>query len=202
MHSLESVVAHRDGNGASAKFPPAVLNPQIRLLGRIDEILFDSFLKQMAEVPETEDPVAIELMTFGGDPEIARRFALEIRLATARLQRRLVFIGKTVVYSAGVGVMAAFPRADRFLTRDALLMIHGRELELTVQLSGSLTVGAQRLRQVLAQIETGLRLEQEGFRSLAEGSKLTLDELTERAATNWYLLAAEALRYRLIAGLV
>ena len=38
------------------------------------------------------------------------------------------FLGKTLVASAGVTVMAAFPKDKRWLTRDAALLIHGRRI--------------------------------------------------------------------------
>ena len=190
-------------DGESSQPPPdAVFAPQVRLLGRIDEMLVTSFHQQMASVPDGGEPVAVELMTMGGDAEMGRRLALEIRLARERLRRRIVFIGKTTVYSAGVTAMAGFPREDRYLTRDAVLLIHCRQLEQTVQLSGPLRINAQRLREIMKQIEFGLQVEQEGFTALIEGSSVTLDEVNERAATNWYVPAREALRRGLVAGVV
>jgi ATP-dependent protease ClpP protease subunit len=37
-------------------------------------------------------------------------------------------LGRTIVYSAGVTIMAAFPRADRWLSLDTRVMIHRRQL--------------------------------------------------------------------------
>jgi ATP-dependent protease ClpP protease subunit len=189
-------------DGAASAVPTSVYAPQISLLGRVDEAMLDSFLKQCREVPVGDTPIAVELMTFGGDADIGRRIGVEIRLARTRLQRRFIFIGKTVVYSAGVTIMSAFPRADRFLTHEAVLLIHCRQLEMSVALSGTLRANAQHLREVLEQIEIGLRVEQEGFAHLIEGSDVSFDELFQRAATNWYLPAPDALERRLIAGLV
>ena len=190
-------------DGESSQPPPdAVFAPQVRLLGRIDEVLLTSFHQQMANVPAGDEPVAVELMTMGGDAEMGRRLALEIRLARERLNRRIVFIGKTTVYSAGVTAMAGFPHEDRYLTRDTVLLIHCRQLEQTVQLSGPLRANAQRIREVMEQIEFGLQVEQEGFTALIEGSDITLDEVNARAATNWYVPAEEALKRNLVAGIV
>lgn len=111
-------------------------------------------------------------------------------------------LGKTVVYSAGVTVMAGFPVADRFLTADCRLLIHCRKLAKTVQLDGPLSACEQQLREVLAEIETGKALQTEGYRQLIEGSQVTLDEIERRAADNWYLTAEEALARGLIAGVV
>ena len=182
--------------------PTAVFAPQVRLLGRIDEVLVTSFHQQMANLPVSDEAVAVELMTMGGDAEMGRRLALEIRLARERLNRRVVFIGKTTVYSAGVTAMAGFPREDRYLTRDAVLLIHCRQLEQTLQLSGPLRANAQRIREVREQIEFGLQVEQEGFAALIEGSNVTLEEVNERAATNWYVAAGEAAKLKLVAGVV
>src|SRR4051794_32935073 len=81
-----------DGDGAAPPLPSAIFAPQVRLLGRIDETLLQSFHDQLATVPKGEGEIAVELMTFGGDAEIGRRLALEFRLAGTRLHRRLVFI--------------------------------------------------------------------------------------------------------------
>lgn len=193
------------GDGASPQsgpLPSGLYEPQVRLLGRIDEVLLTSFREQLGNVPDGSDPIVVELTTFGGDADIGRRLALEVRLARERRKRRLVFLGKTVVYSAGVTVMAGFPREDRFLTRDSVLLVHCRQLEMAVQLSGPLRVNAQRLREVLEQIDIGLKVESEGFASLIDGSDVSMEEITERAATNWYVPAEQALTRKLIAGVL
>jgi ATP-dependent protease ClpP protease subunit len=192
-----------DGEGdPQTNAPEAVFAPQVRLLGRVDETLLQSFQDQLGQVAKGQEPIAVELMTFGGDAEIGRRIALEVQLARRRLGRRIVFIGKTVVYSAGVTVMAGFSREDRFLSRDAVLLIHCRQLELTIPLSGPLRANALRVQEVLSQIEIGLRIEQDGFSALIDGSDVSLEEVNERAASSWYLPAREALERKLIAGVI
>jgi hypothetical protein len=54
--------------------------------------------------------VVLELTTEGGDADGARRMALEIRLCREWHNRDTYFVGKTVVMSAGITIMAAFPR--------------------------------------------------------------------------------------------
>jgi ATP-dependent protease ClpP protease subunit len=58
------------------------------------------------------------------------------------------------------------------------------------------------VREVLEQIEIGLRVEQDGFNALTERSDVSLEEVTERAATGWYLSADEALKRGLVGGVV
>lgn len=175
--------------------------PQVRLAGTLELETVGAFLDQLARAGDA-NPVVVEVMTPGGDADAGRRLALEVALARRRLGRRIVFLGKTAVYSAGVTVMAGFPVADRFLTADCRLLIHCRKLARTVQLDGPLDACEQELREVLAEIETGKALQTEGYRQLIEGSEVTLDEIERRAADNWYLTAEEALARGLIAGVV
>ncbi|MBC6982119.1 peptidase S14 [Caulobacter sp. 17J80-11] len=189
-------------DGEDDGLPAALFAPQIRLLGDIDKALVESFQDQLKRIGETVDPVVIELTTLGGDAELSRRLALEVRLARRRTDRRLIFLGKTAVYSAGVTVMAAFPRKDRYITRDTVLLIHGRRMDKPVHFTGPLKAQAQVAREILAQIEVGLALEREGFAELVEGADVGLDEVVERAANNWYVPAEEALRRGLVAALV
>lgn len=189
-------------DGEDEVLPAALFDPQIRLLGDIDKHLLESFQVQLKAVADTADPVVIEMTTLGGDAELSRRLALEVRLARRRMDRRLVFLGKTAVYSAGVTVMAAFPRKDRYITRDTVLLIHGRRMDKQVHFTGPLKANAQVAREVLAQIELGLELERDGFSELVEGADVALDEVIERAAHNWYVPAEEAFRRKLVAALV
>jgi hypothetical protein len=181
----------------------ARLRPAIRLTGSVDETMLQRLLDGLEQVPPGPEPVVLELFTMGGDAEIGRRMALEVRLARLRLgDRPFLFLGKTAVQSAGVTMMAAFPRASRFLSRDAVLLVHGRRVDRQISLSGQLRAAEQAVRMVLAEIEAGIALEQEGFRELIEGSTVTLNDLHQRAAAGWYLRAEEVLRLGLVAGLV
>lgn len=189
-------------DGQDEVLPAELFDPQIRLLGDIDKALLESFQGQLKQVGEAADPVVIEMTTLGGDAELSRRLALEVRLARRRLDRRLIFLGKTAVYSAGVTVMAAFPRKDRYITRDTVLLIHGRRMDKPVHFTGPLKAQAQVAREILAQIELGLELERDAFAELVEDADVGIEEVIERAAHNWYVTAEEALKRKLVAALV
>ena len=131
---------------------PALLQPQVRLWGDVNDDMLGSFHAQIGTAVGA-GPLVIELTTNGGDAEMGRRLAMEIRLLHERLGRRIVFLGATAVYSAGVSIMAAFPRTDRVLTADAVLLIHRRRLSETVDLHGSLSVCEQKARELLTQIK-------------------------------------------------
>ena len=179
-----------------------VAQPHIRLSGAINDGVLQSFLSQIEGLPTGDGPVAVELTTEGGDAETGRRIALEIGLARQRLARRLVFIGKTMVYSAGVTIMGGFPRGDRFLTHDAMLLVHSRTLQKNLLLEGPLKASLQRTQRLVAEIENGIRLEREGYAQLIAGSGVTMEEIEEKADRNWYIPAPEALDRGLVAGLV
>ena len=176
--------------------------PQVRLLGTVSEAMLNAFQDQLAAVEPGEGPIAIEITSMGGDADIGRRLALEVGLARERLNRRLVFVGKTAVYSAATTVMGGFPREDRYLTRDAVLLIHCRQLQRSLELSGPLGVSRVRLNQILGEIEIGVQLQQEGYAALVEGSRVSLDEITAEAEAGWYVRAEEALARGLVAGLI
>ena len=176
--------------------------PQVRLLGTVSEAMLNAFQDQLAAAEPGEGPIAVEITSMGGDADIGRRLALEVGLARERLNRRLVFIGKTAVYSAATTVMGGFPREDRYLTRDAVLLIHCRQLQRSLELSGPLGASRVRLNQILGEIEIGVQLQQEGYAALVEGSRVSLDEITAEAEAGWYVRAEEALARGLVAGLI
>lgn len=182
--------------------PPAVLaNPQISLAGDIDKVSVETFLSQLADAEKAGGDIAMELTTLGGDPDLARRILLEIELTRARLPGRFCFLGKTVVYSAGITIMSAFPCRDRWLTGDTMLMIHGRKLEQTVTLSGPIRASIPMIDALRAQMDTALMLEEDGFRRLADGCTIGFDTILEKALHNWYVSADEAVALGLVAGL-
>lgn len=180
----------------------------IRLLGKVDTDMLRSFLEQLEPLRDAPGPLVVEITTEGGDADTGRRLALEVRLLReARAGRgddgRVCFLGKTVVYSAGVTLMSAFPVEDRWLAADASLLIHERKLDKTVHLSGPLRAVVSVARDLLAEIENGQRLEREGFADLVRGSGIGMDELMRQVGTaNWYLSADEALARGLVAGLL
>ena len=176
--------------------------PRISLLGEVDEKMVETLLSLLRELEDDEGDLAVEVTTLGGDAEMARRIVLEIEELRARRRSRILFLGKTVVYSAGVTIMSAFPRGDRFLTDDAMVMIHCRQLERTLELGGPMRASLAQVESLKHQIETGLAIEEDGFRRLIEGSDIGLEELTKCALHNWYIPAAEALRRGLVSGVV
>jgi ATP-dependent protease ClpP protease subunit len=177
--------------------------PQVRLTGSISDDTLTNLQNQLANVAPGDAPIVVEVTTLGGDAEAGRRLALEVDLAARRLApRKLLFLGKTIVFSAGVTMMAGFPREHRFLTDDAVLLIHCRQLKKELQIDSPLRGARLQVAQLLSEIENGLRVEQEGFAALIEGSNLDMDELIDRASTNWYVPACEALERGLVAGIV
>lgn len=176
--------------------------PQIALIGRVDEAMLRSLADQFAPLDENLDPITLELTTLGGDAEFGRRAMLDIERARERLApRRLTFLGKTAVYSAGVTLMSGFPREDRFLTADAVLLIHCRQLTEDIRLSGPIRSNLPLLRAKCHEIETGVKLEVEAFEKLIAGSRVSMDELLEKALYNWYVPAREAVELGLVAGI-
>ncbi|MEA3012134.1 MAG: hypothetical protein QOD42_679 [Sphingomonadales bacterium] len=186
----------------TARHAPEILaRPQISLVGDIDKYSVERFLDQLGEAEKAGDNVVLELTTEGGDPEMARRIVFEIESARRRLRGRFLFLGKAVVYSAGITIMSAFPCTDRWLARETMLMIHGRKLDKTVEISGPMRASVPMIDALRAQMETALALEEKGFRKLIEGCDIGLDELMEKALHNWYLTAEEAAGRGLVAGI-
>jgi ATP-dependent Clp protease, protease subunit len=58
----------------------------------------------------------------------------------------------------------------------------------------------QRVRELLEEIQIGIRLEKLGFEELIKGSDISLDEILEKACTSWYLTANQALKRGSVAG--
>jgi hypothetical protein len=58
------------------------------------------------------------------------------------------------------------------------------------------------LEEMIADIDHGLRLEQQGFAELISGTNVDAEEIARCAYGGWYLSAAEALSRGLVAGLV
>lgn len=186
----------------SDDLPPALLRPHVRLVGVVDYQLVRDFLRQMDDLPDDEAEIAIEVTTPGGDADLARRLAQAVRDAGERLDARFLFLGVSQVHSAGVSFMAVFPPEDRYLTRDAILLIHGRRLERTIELSGPVRGTLAHLRSLTSQVELGIELEEEGFKQLIRGSDIEFEEIVHHSRFNWYLRAEEALERGLVAALV
>jgi ATP-dependent protease ClpP protease subunit len=184
------------------EIPKCLFSPQIRLSGLIDDNKFIDFQCQLDNALKTDGQIAVELTTPGGDADLARRIGMDVQLAAEHFGREIFFIGKTIVYSAGVTLMASFPRKRRYLTRDCLLLIHERRMDQSLQLSGPLQASLQRVKEMEAQLTVGIEVERTGFAMLCEGTRVGCDECVERARTNWYLKSDEALNRRLVQGVL
>ncbi len=192
----------KDAPVQSSSPPEALFKPRIRLDGDVGDGMFRAFRDGFDAACAGPDPVTVELTTFGGDADVARRIAGDVRLFRELTGRRALFFGRTVVYSAGTVIMGGFARDDRWLTRDCVLMIHGRRLDKTLELNGPLAVERTRAEALIAEIDMGLKVEREAFRALIAGSDVGEEELIRRCRRHWYLDAEEALRRGLVAGLV
>jgi len=182
--------------------PRAFGAPRIQLAGTVDYAMYDSFRRQFAMAP-TEGLVIIELSTLGGDPEVARMMGEDVRFHTEITPgRRLVFLGKAAIYSAGATFMSFFATPNRYLTRGTRLMIHERKISKTIEINGPLTTCIASVKALLHEIEHSIVIQNEGFRNLIRGSQVTMEEVLERAPCNWYLEAQEAKALGLIHGVI
>jgi hypothetical protein len=182
--------------------PKCLFSLQIRLSGLIDDNKLIDFQSQLDSPLKVEGQIAVELTTSGSDADLARRIGMDIQIAAEHFGREIFFIGKTIVYSAGVTIMASFPRERRYLTRDCLLLIYERRMDQSLQLSGPLQASLQRVETMEAQLKIGLEVEQTGFAMLCEGTGVDCDECVERARTKGYLKSDEALNRRLVQGVL
>ncbi|MGI4779467.1 MAG: ATP-dependent Clp protease proteolytic subunit [Janthinobacterium lividum] len=178
-------------------------HPAIRLHGKVDDAMLDSFMQQMVTAVDHTGPILLELTTTGGDAELGRRIATDLMLARDRLGLDIVFLGKSVVYSAGVSIMSGFRPEKRFLTKDCMLLIHERRLNKTLELKGAMRGMEALVKDVLAEIESALQMERTAFEYLVAGTDVTLDELMgEIKTSDWYLTDKQALERKLIAGIL
>jgi ATP-dependent Clp protease protease subunit len=170
---------------------PLLAKPHIRLSGTIDDDMYTLFRQQLDGCPQ-EGTLVLALTTLGGDPEVARTMADDIRLTVDYTGREILFLGKVAVYSAGATLMSAFPVDRRFLTRRTRLMFHERQLTKTLEIKGPLRTCVATIKATLHEIEESIRIEEEGFRDLVKGSRVAFDTLREKAPDNWYIEAEEA----------
>ena len=175
-------------------------SPQLRLVGAVDEAMYAEFRNQLAAAP-TDGPLTIAITTLGGNPEIARAMAADIRLIS-ETGRTLYFLGKAAVYSAGATFMAGFPIEHRFMTEGASLLLHERQITRTINLSGPLRSCTAQLKAALNEIEHSITIEEEGFREIVDGSDVAFEELRDKAPDNWYITCDEAAERKLIAGVI
>lgn len=178
------------------------LEPDIRLYGDVTDEMFETFYKELKDAEKKGGPIILCLTTSGGDPDAARRMAMEIRLSHEKKGKEIYFLGKTIVYSAGMVIMAGFPKEYRFLTDDAVLMVHERRVKKTIQIDGPMRNNIGTLEEKLAEFKNAQMLEKRDYRDLARGSNLAPDEVIKRAMTNWYITAQEALDFGLVQAIV
>ncbi|MFD0944770.1 ATP-dependent Clp protease proteolytic subunit [Sphingomonas canadensis] len=175
--------------------------PHVSLSGSVDQAMYAAFRAQIAAAPR-EGPLVIALSSHGGDVEVARLMADELRLLRDYGARELLFLGKVAVHAAGTAFMAAFPPADRFLTRGTRLLIQEGSADAHVAFAGPLRGVADALRARLNEIELAARAEEEGFRALAAGTRVAPEELRRRAAAGWFLDADEARALGIVADVI
>lgn len=176
--------------------------PRILLAGPVDYNMYASFRSQFAQAPTT-GLMVIELSTLGGDPEVARMMGEDVRFhSELSADRRIVFLGKAAIYSAGATFMSFFARGNRYLTRGTRLMIHERKLCKTLEINGPLTTCIAAVKATLHEIEHSITIQNEGFENLIAGSQVTMDEVLRKAPENWYLEAQEARNLGLIQGVI
>jgi ATP-dependent protease ClpP protease subunit len=170
---------------------PLLARPQVHLSGTVDDAMYASFRDQLAAA-QGDGSLVVSITTLGGDPEVARAMGDDIRLLREYTGRETLFLGKVAVYSAGATFMSAFPADKRFLSRGTRLMLHERQIHAKVELAGPLRMQVASLKAKLHEIEESVRIEEEGFRAIVAGSRVTFEELVERAPHNWYIEAEVA----------
>ncbi|MCT8001504.1 ATP-dependent Clp protease proteolytic subunit [Sphingomonas sanguinis] len=180
---------------------PLLARPHIQLYGTVDEVMYAGFKDQLDAAP-TDGPLVVSITTLGGDPEIARAMGDSIRLLRDYTGRDTLFLGKVAVYSAGATLMSAFPVEHRFLTRGTRLMLHERQMSGSIDLSGPLTNLPVVLKAKLHEIEQSVLIQEEGFRAIVNGSKVTFETLQEKARSNWYIDAEEARELGLVLDVI
>lgn len=176
--------------------------PSILLSGTVDYAMYQSFREQLAAAP-ADGLISVELSTLGGDPEVARMMGEDVRFnSEISPGRRIVFLGKAAIYSAGTTFMSFFAKENRYLTRGTRLMIHERKLSKDLRIDGPLTTCIASLEATLNEIRTSIEIQNEGFANLILGSRVTMEEVLQKAPSNWYIEAGEALNLGLIEGVV
>ena len=176
--------------------------PRILLAGAVDYAMYERFRDQLAEAPKT-GLIVVELSTLGGAPEVARMMGEDIRFQSdANPSRRLVFLGKAAIYSAGATFMSFFAVENRYLTRGARVMIHERKMDQHLHVVGPLTTCIASVKAMLNELEHSIAIQNEGFENLVRGSSVTMEEVLRRAPANWYIEAQDAKAMGLIAEVI
>ena len=182
--------------------PALFAPPAIVLAGPVDYDMYTRFRDQLAAAAD-EELVVIVLSTLGGDPEVARIMGEDVRYhSDLAPDRRFVFLGKAAIYSAGTTFMSFFARPNRYLTRGTRLMIHERKLSKHLVIDGPLTTCVAAVKAQLHEIEASIAIQNEGFANLVRDSRVTMDEVLEKAPNNWYIEAQEAQALGLIEAVI
>jgi ATP-dependent protease ClpP protease subunit len=197
----DALGSHRGSHPAPDRHT-LLFEPNARIHGLIDDTIVIDFLHDLEAIRKGEGDLYVEIDTPGGNADGARRIALEIKLFLRNSGRNGYVVGKNNIYSAGVTVLAAFPRESRYLCPRAVLLVHERRLDTQVALEGPIRGCLQIVREQLAMLETAQRLEEEGFKDLVEGARISLEELRERAMNSCYIMAEEALELRLVEDII
>ncbi len=177
-------------------------DPAILLSGPVDYEMYARFREQLDRASE-RGLVVVELSTLGGDPEVARMMGEDVRFhSDLDPGRRIVFLGKAAIYSAGTTFMSFFARANRYLTRGARLMVHERRLVKTLRIDGPLSACVADVEATLNEIRGSIEIQNEGFANLVRGSQVSLEEVLRRAPSNWYVEAQEAVRLGLVEAVI
>ena len=71
-------------------------------------------------------------------------------------------------------------------------MIHERKLDKKLNIDGPLTSCVATVKATLHEIEASIAIQNEGFENLICGSQVTMDELLQKAPSNWYIEAQQA----------
>ena len=76
-------------------------------------------------------------------------------------------------------------------------------MQKKLKLDGALRSSIPQVKDLLAELENGQAMATQGFRDLIKGSALSIEALQAHVLeANWYVPADEALRLRLVAGVV
>jgi ATP-dependent protease ClpP protease subunit len=176
--------------------------PGIVLTGPVDQAMYATFRDQLNRCPE-QGLCVVELSTLGGDPEVARLMGEDVRFNSDLYpERRIVFLGKAAIYSAGTTFMSFFARQNRYLTRGTRLMIHERLMSCSLQLNGPLTSCIASVQAKLNELEASIAIQNEGFAELVRGSNVSLEDVVSRAPSNWYIDANEAVEMGLVEAVI
>jgi len=179
----------------------ALATPNVCLHGEVNDAMLSRWIELTLPLRGGKGPLVLELTTVGGDAEVGRRIADDVRLLR-EAGSSVRFVGKTAVYSAGATIMGAFLRTERWLARDAVVMVHGRKLSKSLTFGNALRAERPGVEALLAEIDQGIRIERVEFGKFIEGSDITMEEIEGQTIANWYLSAEDALKRGLIAGIL